>query len=182
MLKADWNIDASWSIFLDRDGVINERIFGGYITRVTDFKFIDGVIDAISIFSKKFNHVFVVTNQQGVGKGIMTESNLLEIHTYMCGEIEKSGGEVTQCYFATNLRGEVPDDRKPKPAMANWAKEDFLTVDFSKSIMVGDTDSDIRFGKNVGMKTVRIKTEEPIGLEADLTVNNLLELAKLIEQ
>jgi len=182
MLKTDWKIDRSWSLFLDRDGVINERIFGGYITKVEDFKFIPGVLKAVSILSKEFQHTFIVTNQQGIGKGIMTESNLLEIHTYMCNQFEKNNGFISKCLFAPNLRGATPDLRKPKPAMAIMAKEEFPTIDFDKSIMVGDTDSDILFGKNVGMKTVRIKTDEPIGLEADLTVNNLLELAKLIEQ
>ena len=182
MLKTDWKIDHSWSLFLDRDGVINERIFGGYITNVEDFKFISGVLKAVDMLSKEFNHTFIVTNQQGIGKGIMTESNLLEIHTYMCNQFEKNNGFISKCLFASNLRGATLDLRKPNPAMAIMAKEEFPTIDFNKSIMVGDTDSDILFGKNVGMKTVRIKTDEPIGLEADLTVNNLLELAKLIEQ
>ena len=180
MLKTDWNIDHSWSLFLDRDGVINERVFGGYITEVKDFNFIPGVLNAVALLSQEFNHTVVVTNQQGIGKGLMKESNLLEIHTYMCDQFEKNGGEISECFFASNLRGDNPDFRKPKPAMAMMAKEKYPTIDFSKSIMVGDTDSDILFGKNVGMKTVRIKTEEPIGVEADLTVNNLLELAKQI--
>ncbi len=182
MLKNDWEIDNSWSIFLDRDGVINERVFGGYITKVEDFKFIDGVFEAVAIFTENFKHIFIVTNQQGIGKGIMTEGNLLEIHDYMCNQFEMNGGFISKCFFASNLRGENPNFRKPNPAMANLAKKNFPDIDFSKSIMVGDTDSDILFGKNVGMKTVRIKTEEPIGIEADLTVNNLLELAKLIKQ
>ena len=182
MLKTDWKIDHSWSLFLDRDGVINERDFDGYITQIEDFKFITGVIDAVSILSKAFNHTFVVTNQQGIGKGIMSERNLLDIHAYMCDEFEKKDGIISKCYYAPNLRGATPDFRKPKPVMADWAKKEFSRVDFTKSIMVGDTDSDILFGKNLGMKTVRINTEEPIGLEADLTVNNLLELAKLIIQ
>ncbi len=182
MLKADWKIDESWSLFLDRDGVINERIFGGYITRPQEFKFLPNVLEAFKIFGKLFENVFVVTNQQGVGKGLMTERNLLEIHAYMCDEIKKSKGKVTKCYYASNLRGATPDFRKPNASMAEWAKEEFTTVEYSKSIMVGDTDSDILFGKNLGMKTVRIKTEEPIGVVADLTVNSLFELAKLLEK
>ena len=59
-------------------------------------------------------------------------------------------------------------------------KNDFPMTDFKKSIMVGDTDSDILFGKNLGMKTVRIKTEEPISIDADYTCLSLKELSKKI--
>lgn len=64
-----WNIDASWTLFLDRDGVINQRKMGGYITSKSEFSFEEGVLDAIAVFDKVFQYIFVVTNQQGIGKG-----------------------------------------------------------------------------------------------------------------
>ena len=64
--------------------------------------------------------------------------------------------------------------------MAEMAKLEFPEIEFKRSIMVGDTDSDILFGKNIGMRTVRIKTAEPIGVEADLTVDSLYEFLKKI--
>jgi histidinol phosphatase-like enzyme len=67
------DIDKSWTIFLDRDGVINERIMGHYITKVEDFKFLPGVIDAIGIFNKLFFKTIIVTNQAGVGKRFMSQ-------------------------------------------------------------------------------------------------------------
>jgi histidinol-phosphate phosphatase family protein len=176
----DWQIDATWTLFLDRDGVINERIFGGYITKVDEFKFLPGVESAIAGLTKKFNRLIVVTNQQGIGKGLMTERNVLEIHSYMCDRVHLEGGKIDKCYFAPNLKGAEDDLRKPNPEMANMAKMEFSEIEFKRSIMIGDTDSDILFGKNVGMFTVRIKTEEPIGLEADLTVDSLNEFLKRI--
>ena len=176
----DWQIDATWTLFLDRDGVINERVFGGYITNVESFKFLPNVETAIAGFTKLFNRVIVVTNQQGVGKGLMTERNVLEIHSYMSDQIHLAGGKIDKCYFAPNLRGAEEDLRKPGSAMAEMAKMEFPEIEFERSIMVGDTDSDILFGKNIGMKTVRIKTAEPIGVEADLTVDSLYEFLKKI--
>lgn len=170
------DLDRSWSLFLDRDGVINERIMGGYVRSISEFKFLPGVEDSIAWFSEVFAHVFVVTNQQGVAKGIMTERNLDEVHRYMLEKIEQRGGKITRCYAATGLKSDDNQLRKPKPGMALMAQQDFPDVDFSKSIMVGDTDSDILFGKNLGMKTVRIKTVEPISVQADLTLNGLNEL------
>lgn len=171
-----WGVDKTWTLFLDRDGVINKRNFDGYITRVEDFEFLPNVKEAIATLSKVFHRIIVVTNQQGIGKGLMTERNLLEIHTYMNNEVYKAGGKIDKCYFAPNLRGAEDDMRKPGSAMAELAKMEFPEIEFSRCIMVGDTDSDIRFGKNLGMKTVRIRSEEKAELPADLEVDALQEL------
>lgn len=176
-----WDIDQTWTLFLDRDGVINKRIFGGYITTVDEFEFLPGVEYAIQQFTETFHLVLVVTNQQGIAKGIMTERNLLEIHNYMCDQIYLKGGRIDKCYFAPNLKGAEDDMRKPSPVMAELAKMEFPEIDFKSCVMVGDTDSDIEFGKNLGMKTVRIKTEEPINVAADVTVTSLEEFAKMIK-
>ncbi len=170
-------IDHTWTLFLDRDGVINHRIMGGYVTSIDEFQFLNGVLDAMKIFKNTFSHVFVVTNQQGIAKNIMTERNLLEIHDYMCSQIEKAEGSITKCYFAPELKTDQNNTRKPKPNMALKAKQDFPNVDFQKSIMVGDTDSDIKFGMNLGMKTIRIKTVETINVEADFTFTSLKEFS-----
>lgn len=178
----NWKIDNSWTLFLDRDGVINERLIGDYVKSVDEFVFMKDVPQAISKFSKQFHYIFVVTNQQGIGKGIMTESNLLEIHNYMLSEVVKVGGRIDQFYFAPELASFESSFRKPNSGMALKAAEDFQNVDFSKSIMVGDSDSDIQFGKNLGMKTVRIRSTEEEKIEADINVDSLIEFAKLLEK
>jgi histidinol phosphatase-like enzyme len=98
----------------------------------------------------------------------------------MVDEIEKKGGKITHCYFAPELKNDSNSTRKPSSAMALRAKSEFEAIDFEKAIMVGDTDTDILFGKSLNMKTVRIHTVEPIKVEADITVNSLIELAHLI--
>ena len=176
----NWQIDSSWTLFLDRDGVINERIMGGYVRNLEEFKFLPNVPNAIATLSKLFGNVFVVTNQQGIGKGIMTESNLLEIHAYMQNEVEKCGGQIKKCYYAPGITSPQNQLRKPRPGMALLAQRQHKSVDFKRSVMVGDSDSDIIFGQNLGMKTVRVKTAEPINTEADITVTSLVELANLL--
>lgn len=182
MSISDWDIDSTWTLFLDRDGVINERIMGGYVTKPTEFIFLPEVKEAISQLSRKFNRIFVVTNQQGIGKGLMSERNLMEVHTYMNDEVYKSGGKIDKCYFATNLAEENSNLRKPNTGMAKLAKMEFPEIDFSRSVMVGDSDSDIAFGKKLGMKTVRVITVEPANIESDLSVDSLMNFAKLIEK
>lgn len=176
----DWPIDDSWTLYLDRDGVINERIMSGYVTGLHEFHFLPEVPESIAKLSMIFGNVFVVTNQQGIGKGLMSESNLLEIHTYMQSEVEKKGGKITKCYYAPGIASPKNEMRKPKPGMALLSQRQFKNIDFSKAVMVGDSDSDMIFGKNLGMKTVRVRTVEPIGVNADLTVESLGELVKIL--
>ncbi len=176
----DWNIDSTWTLFLDRDGVINERKMGGYIENTDELTLLKGVPEAIADFTSLFSNIFVVTNQQGISKKIMTACNLIEIHSYIDDILGKSGGKITKYYFAPELKSDPHSTRKPLPFMGLKAKEEFPEVNFEKSVMIGDTDSDILFGKNLGMKTVRIKTIEPIKIEADYTCFSLMEFSKQI--
>jgi len=170
-------VDKHWTLFLDRDGVINKRIMNGYVTAVEEFEFNPLATDAFALFKTFFDRVLVVTNQQGVGKEIMTEGNLLDVHAYMHERIKLAGGKLDRVYFSTDLKSKENNTRKPNPAMAMQAKKDFPEIDFSKSIMVGDTDSDLMFGKNLGMKTAAIRTEEKLTVEADYHFNSLFEFA-----
>lgn len=153
-------VDSSWTLFLDRDGVINVRKVGDYIKSVDEFKFLPGVLHAISKFSHLFGRIIVVTNQQGISKGLMTERNLDEIHRYMSFEVEKRGGRIDKIYFAPQLSKENSIMRKPNIGMGLKAKEDFPEIDFQKSIMIGDSDSDIAFGQALGMITVKLDAPE----------------------
>jgi histidinol-phosphate phosphatase family protein len=169
-------IDTSWSLFLDRDGVINERIIGGYIQDIPSFHFLDDVPKAITVLRKIFGYIFVVTNQQGIGKGIMTVDDLHLIHNYMEDQLSMKFDEI---YYSPFLAGENNMMRKPNPGMALQAKRDFPEIDFSKSIMVGDSVSDILFGKGVQMKTIYISNEKK-EVEADLICTSLYDFAKII--
>lgn len=173
-------IDKSWTLFLDRDGVINKRIYGGYVTSWDKLEFLPGVVEAISKFSGIFKYIFVVTNQQGVGKGLMNIDQLKSIHKDMIKEISLKGGLIKKVYFCTDLADKPENCRKPGLWMAERAKEDFPDIDFGKSIMVGDSVSDIIFGKNAGMKTILHKSEEDISIDADFKVDSLLEFAEML--
>lgn len=182
MSTKSWDIDGTWTLFLDRDGVINHRDMDGYITSIDSFKFLPNTEQAITSLSQIFHLIIVVTNQQGVGKGLMTERNLFEIHTYMCDNVHSHGGKIDKVYFAPNLRGAEDDMRKPNPAMAELAKMEFPEIDFERCIMVGDTDADILFGRNLGMKTVCVASDENVVESADLTVNNLSDFVEKIKE
>ncbi len=157
-MLVDWNqiVGQGWTLFLDRDGVINERIVGGYVTDTEQFRLLPGVVEAMAVFACRFSHIIIVTNQQGIGKGLMTFSQLSAIHAMMNDEIAAHGGRVDAIFVCPQLASDADNYRKPDPRMAYMAQQRFSDIDFSKSIMVGDGKIDVEFGRNAGMNTVFI--------------------------
>lgn len=143
-------IDKTWTLFLDRDGVINDEKHEDYIHTWEEFKFYDGVKEALNIFSKRFGKIFIVTNQRGVAKGLTKLEDLELIHKNMQQEFENAGGRIDKIYYAIDFEIDSPN-RKPNPGMGYQAKKDFPEIDFSKSIMIGNTLSDMKFGRNLNM-------------------------------
>ncbi len=156
MTLNDLHIDKTWSLFLDRDGVINKRMDNDYIKKWEEFEFLPGVKEAISFFTQQFGKLFIVTNQQGIGKGIMTERALEEIHNHMIEEIQFEGGKINKIYHSPYREEEKSVFRKPNPGMARKARIDFPEIDFQKSVMIGDSITDMQFGRNTGMITIFI--------------------------
>lgn len=154
------NIDKSWTIFLDRDGVINEDRPGSYIFNKDDFNFMEGVPGVFKKMTGKFGHLFVVTNQRGVGRGLITMDDMNATHEKMLKGIKEAGGRIDGIYYATAVNNDDPL-RKPNPGMALKAKNDFPSIDFSKSIMLGNKLTDMQFGRNTGMYTIFIATTDP---------------------
>lgn len=152
-----FNIDKTWTLFLDRDGVINLHYPNDYVKKWDEFVFLEGTLDAIRELSHIFKRIIIVTNQQGVGKGIMTQADLDFIHDEMLKEVRKHGGKVNAIYAATDLvAADTKQMRKPLTGMAKQAKRDFPEIEFEKALMVGDSISDMQFGRNAGMKTIYV--------------------------
>jgi D-glycero-D-manno-heptose 1,7-bisphosphate phosphatase len=181
----DFNlIDKSWTLFLDRDGVLNYEKPEDYIYNYHEFVFYEGVKEALKYFNSVFNIIILTTNQRGVGKGLMTEGDLDEIHKSMLLDIEAAGGRIDKIYSAISSDDDDPL-RKPQPGMAYLAKEDFPQIDFSKSIMVGNNISDMGFGRNTGMHTIFLRTTHPeLELprpDIDLAYDSLQDFAKALQ-
>lgn len=150
-------IDRSWTLFLDRDGVINEDKPGSYIFSTDEFVFMQGMPGGFKKLSEKFGKLIVATNQRGVGRKLMTEDTLTSIHQKMQKGIEEAGGRMDAIYYATGIDNKDPF-RKPNPGMAVRARTRFPEIEFSKSIMVGNNISDMQFGRAAGMYTVFLRT------------------------
>jgi D-glycero-D-manno-heptose 1,7-bisphosphate phosphatase len=176
-------IDTSWTLFLDRDGVINHDKDNDYIRNREEFRFYDTTLEAMSILAPLFPRIVVTTNQKGVGKGLMTVADLEGIHQHMLAAIQENGGRIDKIYYCSDLADDSIN-RKPNPGMAFQAKKDFPAIDLSKSIIVGNRISDMGFGRNAGMHTVFVATTHPEtpfpDPLIDLRFSDLLAFAKAI--
>ncbi|RAJ82171.1 D-glycero-D-manno-heptose 1,7-bisphosphate phosphatase [Chitinophaga dinghuensis] len=148
------------TLFLDRDGVINDEIKGGYVLQWDMFRFSDGVLQALGLLHHHFDRIVIVTNQRCIGRGLLTPTGLEDIHSHMLTEIRQHGGRIDKIYYCPDVNNDSPC-RKPQTGMASRAKEDFPEIDFSQAIMVGNTLGDMQFGRNLGMKTVFIPSTLP---------------------
>ena len=175
------DIDRSWTLFLDRDGVINHQIIDDYVKEVHELKIIDGVPEAIAEFTKIFGRIVIVTNQQGIGKKLMTEADLHHLNGFIINLIETYGGKIDKIYFAPQLVAENSNYRKPGTGMGLHAQFDFPEIDFKKSILIGDSEGDIEFGTKLGMKTVMLKNSRNLSTKANYIFENLHEVAKHIK-
>lgn len=176
-------IDNSWSLFLDRDGVINQLLPGDYVKSPGELKILPGALEAITQLGQRFGRIVVVTNQQGIGKGLMTHDDLASIHNYLLSELKALGGHIDRIYYAHQLAAEKSIMRKPSIGMAQKAQKDFPEIDFSKSLMVGDSAGDMQFGRDAGMHCMLVRSSGspetlPEGVLAGY--NSLKELAENI--
>ena len=147
------------TLFLDRDGVVNVKLEARYVRNSNEFEFMQGALVAISKLSKLFKRILIVTNQQGIGKGIMTEDDLNLLHSFMTSEIGKLNGKIDKIYFCPHLDTENCNCRKPNPGMINQAIADFPEIDRHNSYLIGDSDSDIEAGNRMKLNTVKVDNE-----------------------
>lgn len=147
------------TLFLDRDGVINVLRKNDYVKSWDEFRFTQGILDALAEWSKYFKDIIIITNQRGVAKGIMSENDLNKIHNKMIEQINKFGGRIDKIYYCTAIDDENPF-RKPNPGMAYQAKRDFPDIDFSKTLMIGDSESDFVFSQTIGCSFMKYSTSQ----------------------
>ena len=160
------NIDKNWTLFLDRDGVVNNKLEGDYVKKWKEFIFSYKALESISKLSEVFKRIIIVTNQRGIGKGLMTEKDLVLIHNKMTKKIIDNKGLIAKIYFCSDVSNSSKF-RKPNPGMALNAKLDFPEINFKKSLMVGDSISDMIFGEKLGMTCTFITNKVNLAFKAN---------------
>lgn len=177
-------------VFLDRDGTIN--IEKNYLYKKEDFEFVEGSDQAIKLLNDAGYKVFVVSNQAGVARGYYNEQDVETLHEYMNERLAEIGAHIDAFYYCPHHPeygiGKYKIDcdcRKPKTGLLQKAEE-IVTIDKTKSYMIGDNKGDILAGQNYGVKTILVKTGygkkviEEKSVEASYIAANLLEAVQFI--
>jgi D-glycero-D-manno-heptose 1,7-bisphosphate phosphatase len=176
------------ALFLDRDGVINHN--HGYVHKREDFYFIDGIFDLAQHAYRQNYKLVVITNQAGIARGYYTEEQFHQLTRWMCQQFSAAGAPIDRVYFSpyhpsAGLGVYLKDDisRKPHPGMILQAKTD-LSVNLSRSVLIGDMVSDIQAGNAAGIGTNLLFTpNEPpelIGLDY-VHIRSLYEAVRYLD-
>jgi D-glycero-D-manno-heptose 1,7-bisphosphate phosphatase len=147
------------TVFLDRDGVINRRREGDYVTSWAEFEFLPRAQDALRCLAERGHRVIVVTNQRGVARGRMSEDDLASIHARLIEEATRAGGAIAAIYYCPHDVGQCTC-RKPQTGLFLEAQRDFADIEFAASTVIGDSPSDMEAGQQLGCRAIFIGEHE----------------------
>lgn len=166
-------------VFFDRDGIVNQSPGPGYVERVADFHLLPAFVAALRTVSERGYEAVVITNQRGVGRGLMTEQTLQAIHDRLHRELAQAGLAVRDVVYCT-ADDHTDPRRKPNPGMLLEAAERH-GLDLGRSWMVGDSETDVQAGRRAGCRTVLVRAGSG-ATEADHRLASMEELAPFFER
>ena len=145
------------TVFLDRDGVLNRKApEGQYVSRWDVFHPLPGIYEALQLLNRAGLPVYVVTNQRGVALGLYTMEDVSILHAQLIAAAQEHGARIDGLFCCPHDKG-VCRCRKPGPGMFEQARALDPRIDFSKSVVIGDSLSDIEAGERLGMQTIFIE-------------------------
>ncbi|MFH1459088.1 MAG: HAD family hydrolase [Candidatus Omnitrophota bacterium] len=142
-------------IFLDRDGVINKNVKYEYVTSWAKFNFLPNVFEALKLLKDNEFKVIIISNQQGVGKGLYTEAALADMTERMLARIQSRGGKIHSVHYCPHLKEADCVCRKPKVGLFKQALVG-KSVDIKNTFFIGDTERDVETGKKLGCRTILV--------------------------
>lgn len=138
------------AVVLDRDGVLNEKApRANYVRSWSEFKWLPGTLESLRLLRQAGFRVIVVSNQAGIGRGVMTEDDLQAIHRQMVKEVAAAGGRIDAIYYCPHDWDEGCECRKPKPGMLFQAQHDF-NLDLNRTLFIGDDERDAQAAEAAG--------------------------------
>lgn len=168
------------AFFFDRDGIINHRLIDNYVIDYKNFIFFSDFFRIFKLIKSHNYLAIIITNQQGIGKGLMTENDLINIHSQMQSELFSfTNHQFDDIYYCPDLDTLNSFRRKPNPGMIFEAIEKW-NIDESESFMIGDSISDVIAGKKAELKTILMDSKIEINDYSDYIVNNHSELYSLL--
>lgn len=166
-------------VFFDRDGIVNRSPGPGYVERVADFHLLSEFVDALRVVRDRGHVAAIITNQRGVGKGLMSQGTLDEIHAHLRSLLQREGLSLLGIYAATAVDRSDPR-LKPQPGMFFEAAREH-GLDLARSWMIGDNEKDVVAGRAAGCRTILVREgQEPT--VADYRLARMADLAGFLEE
>jgi D-glycero-D-manno-heptose 1,7-bisphosphate phosphatase len=145
------------TVFLDRDGVLNEKMpEGQYVTRWEEFRVLPGVPEALRRLNQAGLLAIVASNQRGIARGLYTVADVEAIHSAFQHQLSAAGAHIDAFFICPHDEGQC-NCRKPLPGLFEQALAQFPQITAATSVIIGDSLSDIEFGRCVGMATILIE-------------------------
>ncbi|MGE0171138.1 MAG: D-glycero-alpha-D-manno-heptose-1,7-bisphosphate 7-phosphatase [Oligoflexales bacterium] len=173
------------TIFLDRDGVLNED--KGYVVKPEDLRLLPGVVEGLKTLKNLGYRLVVITNQSGIARGYFSEREVEEFHEHMNRHLQQAGSVPIDAFYICphHPKGTIPqyssicECRKPGTGLVELALDEYA-IDTSKSFFIGDKESDILCGKQMGLRTIHVVGRYEQNAQADYTVANFAEAVRMI--
>ena len=169
------------TIFLDRDGVINKDI--GYLHKIDECIFINGVFDACKYFISLGYNIIIVTNQSGIARGFFSERDFQILTSWMITKFQKNNINILDVFHCPHSPSSNCNCRKPQPGMFILAKNKH-SINMEKSWMIGDSDRDIRAANLAGIKkTIMVRSGEKVNeskSNANFFLDSIYDAKKII--
>jgi D-glycero-D-manno-heptose 1,7-bisphosphate phosphatase len=151
------------TVFLDRDGVINEKMpEGSYVRSVSEFHPLPGAAEAIARLNRARMRIVVVSNQRGIALGLYTPADVEAIHEALSKLLAQHGAHVDGFYFCPHDYGQC-NCRKPLPGLFEQAVAEFPEIAAESSVMIGDSHSDMEFARRLGMAAILVESDPERG-------------------
>lgn len=154
-------------VILDRDGVINEEAPGGYVLSPGHWTWLPGSLEALAILVKAGIAISVATNQSCVGRGLIDEDRLQQIHGKMQKEAAGLGVRFAGIHYCPHAPGQGCGCRKPLPGLLEAAVRQ-SEIPRSRTIFIGDTARDLQAAAAAGVASILVRTGHGPATEADL--------------
>lgn len=176
--KKTLNKKQNKALFLDRDGIIN--VDHGYIYKIEDFEFTEGLFELLQLFSKQGYLIFVVTNQSGIGRGYYTLEDFKTLTAWMTEQFRQYGIKIEEVQYCPHAPEENCKCRKPNTGMVDNILKKY-TLDLERSWLIGDKQSDIDLVKHAGIGSSIAIGERPIH-NATFSFSTILETKRFLEE
>lgn len=144
-------------VILDRDGVLNRELASGWLDDPREWRWEAGSLEALRELTRAGRRISVVTNQSGIGRGLVSRQAVEEVHDWLRREVERAGASVAAIFMCPHAPGEGCDCRKPRPGMVRKAVLE-SGISARETLLIGDDLRDLEAGRAAGVRVALVRT------------------------